>query len=117
MVMPPNATMSFGPVCGPILSTSQPSIGVSQVSRATNIEKATWMAATDQPCFCAIGCTNSVQPYCRLAIMIMQITPAMSCVQRSRPSGFDCPVALLAIQFLLGFRFHLFLGVAPDAVG
>src|SRR6185312_7990363 len=97
MPMPPIATISFGPFCGPILSTSQPSTGVSQVSSAMKTLKATWMAATDQPCLAAIGCTNSVQPYCRLAIMIMQIMPAMSWVQRSLLKDDDGLTALLAI--------------------
>src|SRR6476469_3767535 len=63
------------------------------------------MAATDQWCFCAIGLTKSVQPYCRLAIMIMQITPATSCVQRSRPMGLP----ILAVATLAMFRSWVFL--------
>src|SRR5262249_24946818 len=45
--------------------------------------KATWMPAIDQSLWAfAIGLTKSVQPYCRLAIRIMQMTPMMSCVHR-----------------------------------
>jgi hypothetical protein len=42
---PPNATTSLGP----ILSASQPSIGVSQVSSATKMLNAIWISATLQP--------------------------------------------------------------------
>src|SRR5664280_2548183 len=65
-IMPPKETTSFGPRSGPSMSTIQPSIGVSQVSRAMNIAKATWIEAMDQPCALLIGLTNSVQPYCCL---------------------------------------------------
>ena len=47
--------------------------------------KATWMEARSQPCFWPIGPTNSVQPYCRLAIITMQTMPMISCSQR--PDG------------------------------
>src|SRR3954470_22749124 len=43
---------------------------------------ANWMSAIAQPCALFIGCTNSVQLYWRLAIIIMQTTPKMSCAQR-----------------------------------
>src|SRR3974390_3356869 len=81
-VTPPKATMSFGPRCGPSTSTIQPWIGVSQVSSAMKIANANWMEAIDQPCVLLIGLTKSVQPYCRLAIIIMQITQNMSLLQR-----------------------------------
>jgi hypothetical protein len=29
-----------------------------------------------------MGLTNKVQPYCRLAIITMQMMPAISCIQR-----------------------------------
>ena len=74
--------MSFGPRCGPSTSTIQPSIGVSQVSSAMKIAKANWIEAIDQPCALLIGLTNSVQPYCRLAIITMQMMAQMSCRQR-----------------------------------
>src|SRR5271156_1788007 len=69
---PPKATMNFGPRCGPSISPIQPSIGVSQVSSAIKIAKANWIEAIDQPFALLIGLTNSVQPYCRLAIITMQ---------------------------------------------
>ena len=40
-ITPPKATISFGPRVAPSQSTIQPSIGVSQVSSATNRLKAT----------------------------------------------------------------------------
>ncbi len=89
--MPPTAMTIFGP----ILSASQPSIGVSQVSSATKIAKATWMSATIQPCALFIGPTNKVQPYCRLAIITMQMMTAMSCHQRWAATA---PVLLSAIS-------------------
>ena len=44
--------------------------------------KATWIAALVQPYLSAIGLTNSVQPYCRFAIIAMQTMPMNSCIQR-----------------------------------
>src|ERR1700752_3009233 len=82
-VMPPKAIMIFGPRCGPRTSTIHPSIGVSQVSSAMKIEKANWIDAIDQPWALLIGLTNSVQPYCRLAIIIMQTTQVASSPQRN----------------------------------
>src|SRR5580700_11710062 len=81
-MMPPPATISLGPRCGPSTSTIQPSIGVSQVSSAMKIAKANWIEAIDQPCALLIGLTNNVQPYCRLAISTMQMMPTVSCAQR-----------------------------------
>src|ERR1700730_14618279 len=69
-------------ILGPNRSTSQPSTGTSQVSVRTKIVNATWMAARPQGYFSPIGQTNSVQPYCRLAIITMQMMPATSCSQR-----------------------------------
>src|SRR5256885_4479527 len=57
-------------------------MGTSQVSAATNAVTAHWMSAIFQSNFFCIGVTNSVQPYCRLAIITMQITPKASCHQR-----------------------------------
>src|ERR1700752_255341 len=82
-VMPPKAIMIFGPRCGPRTSTIHPSIGVSQVSSAMKIEKANWIDAIDQPWALFIGLTNSVQPYCRLAIIIMQTTQIARKPQRN----------------------------------
>src|SRR5205085_1284294 len=59
---------------GPKRSTRYPSTGTSHVSSRTKIVNATWMDALPQWYFASIGLTNSVQPYCRLAIMTMQIT-------------------------------------------
>src|SRR6516165_1458496 len=43
---------------------------------------ATWIAARPQWYFWSIGLTNSVQPYCRLAIITMQMMPKISWPQR-----------------------------------
>ena len=43
---------------------------------------ATWISAITQPCALFIGLTNKVQPYCRLAIITMQMMPASSWSQR-----------------------------------
>src|SRR3954453_8035359 len=63
---------------GPYLSTNQPSIGTTQVSNRTNRVKATWIAARSQPNAFWIPGTKNVQPYCRLAIITMQMTPTTS---------------------------------------
>src|ERR1700690_4328879 len=81
-MMLPNATIIFAPFRGLRLSTIQPSTGVSQVSSAIKIAKASWIEAMSQPCALLIGLTNSVQPYCRLAIITMQMMAQMSCRQR-----------------------------------
>src|SRR5262249_47438788 len=44
--------------------------------------KATWIAARPQWYFWSIGLTNRVQPYCRLAIITMQMMPKISWPQR-----------------------------------
>ena len=64
------------------MSTIHPSMGVSHVSRAMKIAKATWIEAIDQPCALLIGLTKSVQPYCRLAIITMQMTQIAKYAQR-----------------------------------
>src|ERR1700683_1099910 len=79
---PPQATTSLGPVRAPRVSTIHPSIGVSQVSNAMKMLNANWIDASDQPCALLIGLTNSVQPYCRLAIRTMQRIQKISCNQR-----------------------------------
>src|SRR5262249_40952282 len=43
---------------------------------------ATWIAARPQWYFWSIGLTNSVQPYCRFAIITMQMMPKTSWPQR-----------------------------------
>ena len=75
---PPNSVTTRGPY----LSTNQPSIGTSQVSSTTKMVKAIWMEGLLQPYFSLIGLTKRVQPYWRLAIIDMQITPMVSCTHR-----------------------------------
>ena len=57
--------------------------------------KAIWMSATTQPCALFIGPTNSVQPYCRLAIITMQMMTTISCHQRL---GATAPMLLSDIS-------------------
>src|SRR5438105_3363891 len=85
--MPPNSTTGLGPK----RSTSQPSIGTSQVSVMTKMLKATWMAARPQWYLASMGLTKSVQPYCRFAIIAMQTMPRNSCSQRF--AGRACDAA------------------------
>ncbi len=77
-MMPPKRDHELRSALAPSISTIQPSIGVSQVSSAMKIAKATWIDAIDQPCALLIGLTNSVQPYCRLAIITMQMMQKIS---------------------------------------
>src|SRR6266481_5688723 len=63
---------------GPYLSTNQPSIGTSHVSKSTNSVNAIWIDARSQPNFFWMSGTKNVQPYCRLAIITMQVTPMIS---------------------------------------
>ena len=56
----------------------------------TKIVNATWMAARVQPYFSEIGLTNSVHPYCRLAIIAMQTMPIASCPHRNCGLGVLC---------------------------
>src|SRR5262249_51838373 len=67
---------------GPNRSTRYPSNGTSQVSKRTKIVNATWISVLDHPNFSLIGLTNSVHPYCRLAIITMQMIPMNTCIQR-----------------------------------
>src|ERR1700733_10887610 len=78
IMTPPNAITTLGPY----LSTNHASTGTSQVSVTTKSVKASWIAARPQWYFASIGSTNSVQPYCRFAIIAMQTTPIASCIQR-----------------------------------
>ena len=57
-------------------------MGTSHVSVSTKMVKATCIAARPQLCLSSIGPTNSVQPYCRLAIITMQMMPKTSWPQR-----------------------------------
>src|SRR5712675_1031974 len=77
--MPPTKATSFGPK----RSTSQPSIGTSQVSVSTKIVNATWIEARPQWYFWSMGLTNSVHPYCRLAIITMQTMPKSNWTRRT----------------------------------
>src|SRR6267143_609274 len=74
---PPITTIHFGPK----RSTRYPSAGTSQVSSRTKMVNVTWMAALPQWYLSPIGPTNSVQPYCRLAIITMQMMPMINCAQ------------------------------------
>src|SRR5579862_4837393 len=95
-MMPPKPIMILGPRVGPSTSTIQPWIGVSQVSSAMKIANANWIEAIDQPFALLIGLTNSVQPYCRLAIITMQMTQIARLPQRAvdelNASGFTLAV-------------------------
>src|SRR5215831_16849236 len=75
---PPANTM----IRGPKRSTRYPSAGTSQVSNSTNSVNATWIDARFQPYFWLMGIVKSVQPYCRLAIITMQMMPMTSWLQR-----------------------------------
>src|SRR5271165_1229201 len=56
--------------------------------------KATWMAVEPQWYFWSIGLTNNVQPYCRLAIITMQMMPKTSCPQRVPSDAVTCSVRM-----------------------
>src|SRR5256885_3795829 len=62
---------------------------------------ATWMAARPQWNLASIGLTKSVQPYCRLAIIVMQMMPNNNCHQR--PASMPCGAAAVcrSIRLLL----------------
>src|SRR5437588_261974 len=49
-----------------------------------NVEYATWIAALPQWNLLWMGLTNSVQPYCRLAFITMQMMPTVNCTHRLR---------------------------------
>src|SRR5262245_5286522 len=86
-------------IFGPKRSTIQPSIGTSQVSMTTKMVNATWMEGRPQWNLASIGPTNSVQPYCRLAIITMQTMPMTNCSQRpdgARPAAADAAGAILS---------------------
>ncbi|MNS78031.1 hypothetical protein D3C72_1116310 [compost metagenome] len=51
--------------------------------------KATWIAVRPQWYLSSIGLTNSVQPYCMLAIIAMQITPKTNCTHGDAKRDVD----------------------------
>ena len=63
---------------GPSRSISQPSSGCTQVWQRMNSVNAHCTSASDQPLAWRIGFTNSVQAYCRLAIITIAISEATS---------------------------------------
>ena len=75
---------------------------MNQVSSAMKMLNANWMSAIAQPCALFIGCTNSVQLYCRLAIIIMQTTPKMSCAQRFTGGAALCGAGMVLLPSTSG---------------
>src|SRR5580698_5636460 len=69
-------------VRGPRRSIIQPEKGMTQVSKAMKNVKPHWTSDSFQWLTAMIGLTNSVQPYCRFAIIIMATTAADNLIQR-----------------------------------
>ncbi len=67
---------------GPRLSISHPDRVMDQVSSAMNSVQAHCTSESFQPVALVSGPVNRVQPYCRLAIMIIAVTAAPSRIQR-----------------------------------
>src|SRR5664279_5044334 len=86
---------------GPNLSTNQPSIGTSHVSNSTNSVNAIWIDPRSQPNFFWMSGTKNVQPYCRLAIMTMQVTPMMSWSHGDAKNERVCGCDAIAVMGLL----------------
>src|SRR5215470_12966702 len=62
---------------------------------------ATWIAARSHVGFASLsGLTNSVQPYCKLAIRIMQTMTDKSCVHRVAVDAFAPTSTVLATLIL-----------------
>src|SRR6266852_9770874 len=80
---------------GPTRSARYASKGTSQVSKRTKRVKANWIATLPQWYLASIGLMKMVQPYCRLAIMAMQMTPATSCTH-----GFELTIAGRGVTFI-----------------
>jgi hypothetical protein len=57
---------------------SQPSSGCTHVWKRMKSANAYWMSDSFQPVPRCSGCTNSVQAYCRFAIMIIAMSDATS---------------------------------------
>src|SRR5260221_11669035 len=70
-------TMTTG--VGPKRSTRYPSKGTNHGSVKMIIVNATCIAARPQWYLASSRPTNSVQPYCRVAIITMHVTPMASC--------------------------------------
>src|SRR5262249_62249109 len=67
-------------------TTPPPKGTTRKVPVAMAIEKVHCNAAVPQPYLRSIELTNSVQPYCRLAIATMQTMPRMSWLHRLKAS-------------------------------
>src|SRR5262245_46935294 len=67
------------------------------------IVNATWMAARPHWCFWSMGLMNSVQPYCRLAIITVQMMPSESWPHRVHGDGAGCAsdFSSVAVMFAL----------------
>src|SRR5262249_34982809 len=92
---------------GPKRSTRRPPKGTTKkVSVAMAIEKVHCNAAVPHPYLRSIELTNSVQPYCRLAIATMQTMPRMSWLHRLKasPSSGDLVDAAIISAGLMAAR-------------
>src|ERR1019366_1003024 len=67
---------------GPRLSIIHPHRDMAQVSSAMKSVQPHWTSESFQPVALVNGPVNSVQPYCRLAIMIIAVTAAPRRIQR-----------------------------------
>ena len=94
---PPTATSRRGPK----RSTRYASNGTSQVSKRMNVDNNPVMNGRPKLVFSLMGSTNSVQPYCRLAIITIVKMPTTNCVHRLRTmpaAGEPAVVAATAIR-------------------
>src|SRR5438477_8023487 len=78
---------------------------------------ATWIAARPHWYLASIGKTNSVQPYCRLAIITMQTMPNASCSQRNdegRAASARALIDMFSLQaFLTAVLHHRIRRLSP----
>src|ERR1700746_459316 len=95
--MPPTRTT----ILGPNRATSHPSTGTSQASVRTKMLNATWIAGRHQWNLLSIGRTNKVHPYCRLAIITMQMMPTTSWTGRTDAVGAVALALLVGISQIL----------------
>src|SRR5215471_3207198 len=79
--------------------------------------KATWIAARPQWYFWSIGLTNSVQPYCRLAIITMQMMPKISCPQRVASDAVARAGIVVAVVVDICSRPHSWLWYLSRTLG